>query len=57
MERRQQNIRIDLLEKSLSKVKNEKDSEIKVIRRKAEGESLEQKKFYESNIQKTIESS
>jgi len=50
MERRQQNIRIDLLEKSLSKVKNEKDSEIKVIRRKAEGESLEQKKFYESNI-------
>jgi len=31
--------RVDILENALSKVKEEKDSEIKIIRRKADGEA------------------
>ena len=48
--------RIEILEQALSKVKSEKESEIKIIKRKTESEVLEQKKQYESNMQKTMES-
>jgi len=48
--------RIEILEQALSKVKSEKESEIKIIKRKSESEVLEQKKRWNltknnSNVQ------
>ena len=46
----QNEIRVEQLEKSLSKIKNEKEADIKIFKRKVESEAQDQRKFYEESI-------